>query len=89
MLKLLTRLSDSRVEPTVEALAATKAELSLRTVIQFMKVSILTCNPVTELTVLDARSTILQTTGEQLSTLPSMSPFQSRPLTRRSIPMEM
>ncbi|KAL5488011.1 hypothetical protein ACEPAI_6119 [Sanghuangporus weigelae] len=38
LLKLLTRLSDSRVEPTVEALASTKSELKLRTVIQFMKI---------------------------------------------------
>ncbi|KAL5527430.1 hypothetical protein ACEPAG_6221 [Sanghuangporus baumii] len=38
LLKLLTRLSDSRVEPTIEALASTKSELKLRTVIQFMKI---------------------------------------------------
>ncbi|KAH8118382.1 hypothetical protein DFH11DRAFT_1567050 [Phellopilus nigrolimitatus] len=37
LLKLLTRLSESRIEPTVEALAGTKMELRLRTVVQFMK----------------------------------------------------
>ncbi|KAI5123427.1 hypothetical protein M0805_006132 [Coniferiporia weirii] len=38
LLKLLTRLSESRIEPTVEALAGTKSELRLRTVLQFVKV---------------------------------------------------
>ncbi|EJD01402.1 uncharacterized protein FOMMEDRAFT_89176 [Fomitiporia mediterranea MF3/22] len=38
LLKLLTRLSESRVEPTVEALAGAKMDLKLRTVIQFLKV---------------------------------------------------
>ena len=39
LLKLLTRLSESRIEPTVEALASTKTDIKLRTVVQFMKVS--------------------------------------------------
>ena len=39
LLKLLTRLSESRIEPTVEALAGTKSDIKLRTVIQFMRVS--------------------------------------------------
>lgn len=38
LLKLLARLSDSRIEPTVEAVAVNKTELKLRTVIQFVKV---------------------------------------------------
>lgn len=39
LLKLLTRMSEARIEPTVEALAGTKADLKLRTVVQFVKVS--------------------------------------------------
>lgn len=38
LLILLTRMSESRIEPTVEAVAATKTELKLRTVVQFVKV---------------------------------------------------
>lgn len=38
LLKLLTRLSESRIEPTIDALAETKQDLRLRTVIQFVKV---------------------------------------------------
>ena len=38
LLILLTRMSESRIEPTVEAVAATKTELKLRTVVQFIKV---------------------------------------------------
>ncbi len=38
LMKLLAKLSDSRIEPTVEARAATKGALRLRTVIQFFKV---------------------------------------------------
>ena len=39
LLKLMTRLSESRIEPTVDALAGTKEDLRLRTVVQFVKVS--------------------------------------------------
>ncbi|KAI0268367.1 hypothetical protein BC834DRAFT_968555 [Gloeopeniophorella convolvens] len=38
LLKLMAKLSATRVEPSVEAVAATKGELKLRTVIQFFKV---------------------------------------------------
>ena len=38
LLKLLAKLGDTQIQPTVEALAATKGELRLRTVIQFFKV---------------------------------------------------
>ena len=41
LLKLLTRLDSSRIEPTMEAMAAYKYEMKLRTVIQFMKVCLL------------------------------------------------
>lgn len=41
LLILLTRMSESRIEPTVEAVAATKIELKLRTVVQFVKVCFL------------------------------------------------
>src|SRR5947209_3589603 len=38
LLKLMARLSGTRVEPTVEAITLAKHELKLRTVIQFVKV---------------------------------------------------
>jgi hypothetical protein len=38
LLKLMAKLSTTQVEPSVEAVAATKGELQLRTVIQFFKV---------------------------------------------------
>jgi hypothetical protein len=38
LLKLMARLSGTRVEPTIEALTVAKDELKLRTVIQFVKV---------------------------------------------------
>ncbi|KAL4076118.1 hypothetical protein J3A83DRAFT_4089886 [Scleroderma citrinum] len=38
LLKLMARLSATRMEPTLEALAVAKHELKLRTVIQFVKV---------------------------------------------------
>lgn len=38
LLKLMARLSGTRVEPTVEALSVAKHDLKLRTVIQFIKV---------------------------------------------------
>lgn len=38
MLRLLARLSNSRIEATVEALSDSKTELKLRTVVQFVKV---------------------------------------------------
>ncbi|KAH7887613.1 hypothetical protein F5I97DRAFT_859728 [Phlebopus sp. FC_14] len=38
LLKLMARLSATRVEPTLEALAVAKHELKLRTVIQFVKI---------------------------------------------------
>ncbi|KAF8192469.1 hypothetical protein BJ912DRAFT_848961 [Pholiota molesta] len=37
LLRLMARLSGTRIEPTVEAMAVTKAELKLRTVVQFIK----------------------------------------------------
>lgn len=39
LLKLMARLSTTRMEPTLEALAVAQHELKLRTVIQFVKVS--------------------------------------------------
>jgi hypothetical protein len=39
LLKLMARLSGTRIEPTLEAVAAASGELKLRTVIQFVKVS--------------------------------------------------
>lgn len=41
LLRLMARLSGTRMEPTVEALAVSKAELKLRTVIQFVKVGVI------------------------------------------------
>lgn len=38
LLKLMAKLSTVRIEPTVEAVAGTKGDLHLRTVIQFFKV---------------------------------------------------
>jgi 3'-phosphoadenosine 5'-phosphosulfate sulfotransferase len=38
MLRLLARLSNTRIEPTIEAMSDTKAALKLRTVIQFVLV---------------------------------------------------
>ncbi len=38
LLKLLAKLSATQIQPTVEAVAATKGPLRLRTVIQFFKV---------------------------------------------------
>lgn len=38
LLKLMAKLSTMRIEPTVEAVAATKGDLYLRTVVQFFKV---------------------------------------------------
>lgn len=38
LLKLMARLSGTRVEPTIEALTVAKDELKLRTVIQFVKI---------------------------------------------------
>lgn len=40
LLRLMARLSGTRIEPTVEATTVSKAELKLRTVIQFIKVGI-------------------------------------------------
>jgi hypothetical protein len=41
LLKLMARLSGTRIEPTVEALAVVKSDPQLRTVIQFVKVGLL------------------------------------------------
>lgn len=38
LLKLMARLSGTRIEASLEAMAATKQELKLRTVVQFIKV---------------------------------------------------
>ena len=38
MLRLMARLSGSRLEPTMEALAIVKSEMRLRVVISFVKV---------------------------------------------------
>ena len=38
LLRLMARLSGTRIEPTVEAMAVSKTELKLRTVVQFIKV---------------------------------------------------
>jgi len=35
----MARLSGTRIEPTVEAMAITKTDLKLRTVVQFIKVN--------------------------------------------------
>lgn len=71
LLKLLTRLSDSRIEPTVQALAGTKSELKLRTVIQFIKVlsfPVDYCRHSSLMNFYCCRLTILQTNGEQFYT---------------------
>lgn len=39
LLRLMARLSGTRIEPTVEAMAVSKTDLKLRTVIQFIKVT--------------------------------------------------
>ena len=39
LLILLTRMSESRIEPSVDALVANKETLRLRTVVQFIRVS--------------------------------------------------
>ena len=41
LLKLMARLSGTRMEPTLEALAVAQHELKLRTIIQFVKVGLL------------------------------------------------
>lgn len=41
LLKLMARLSGTRVEPTVEALAVVKTDLHLRVVVQFIRVKII------------------------------------------------
>lgn len=41
MLRLLARLSNTRIEPTVDAISTSKAALKLRTVVQFIKVRFL------------------------------------------------
>lgn len=38
LLKLMAKLSATQIEPSTEAIAATKGELKLRTVVQFFKV---------------------------------------------------
>ena len=38
MLRFMARLSNTRIEPTIEAVATTKTTLNLRTVVQFVKV---------------------------------------------------
>ena len=38
LLKLMAKLSTTQIEPSVEAVAATKGELRLRTVVQFFRV---------------------------------------------------
>lgn len=38
LLKLMAKLSATQIEPSVEAVAVTKGELQLRTVVQFFKV---------------------------------------------------
>ena len=38
LLKLMARLSGTRIEPTLEAVAVTKEDLKLRTVVQFIRV---------------------------------------------------
>jgi hypothetical protein len=43
LLRLMARLSGTRLEPTVEAMAISKTELKLRTVVQFIKVYFLLC----------------------------------------------
>lgn len=38
LLRLMAKLSATRIEPAIQALAETKADLKLRTVVQFIKV---------------------------------------------------
>jgi hypothetical protein len=40
LLRLMARLSGTRIEPSVEATTVSKVELKLRTVIQFIKVGV-------------------------------------------------
>ena len=40
LLKMMARLSGSRIEASIEAMAGTKQELKLRTVVQFVRVCI-------------------------------------------------
>ena len=41
LLRLMARLSNTRMEATVEAMTVSKAELKLRTIIQFVKVGVM------------------------------------------------
>lgn len=41
LLRLMARLSGTRIEPTVEAMAVSKSDLKLRTVVQFVKVGVI------------------------------------------------
>ena len=69
LLKLMARLSATRMEPTLEALAVAQFELKLRTVIQFVKVSPLL--HVREFLLIGrTRFTILHLNGERCSTSP-------------------
>src|SRR5712671_7543880 len=43
LLKLMAKLGATRIEPSVQAVAATKGELKLRTVVQFFKVTRFLC----------------------------------------------
>ena len=40
LLKMMARLSGTRVEASIEAMAGTKQELKLRTVVQFVRVRV-------------------------------------------------
>ncbi|KAF8165463.1 hypothetical protein B0H34DRAFT_240121 [Crassisporium funariophilum] len=46
LLRLMARLSGTRIEPTVEAMAVSKTDLKLRTVVQFIKVASILWNMV-------------------------------------------
>lgn len=61
LLKLMAKLSGTQIEPSVEAMAVTKGELKLRTVVQFFKVR--SSRSSMRILLRAARFTTLQPTG--------------------------
>lgn len=66
LLMLMARLPGTRIEPTIDAMAQNKFDMRLRTVIQFIRVSLhlLCCDFDSRLTYINISRTTTQTTGE-------------------------
>ena len=89
LLKLLARLGDTRIEPTVEAVAVTKQQLQLRTVVQFVKVNWSDVKHVMVCSLLGRRFIMHQTNGEQSFTSPLTIQSHQVSRMRSNIPMVM